>query len=432
MSTSDPSNHVSGRPDPSAAPGDAGAAGAPAGSQRKRLRWAVPGVAAAAVAAAFVVPSALSSTAADDVPPLTADELVARMTSTEPVPISGTVVYTARLGLPDVTVGGMTGAGPLDLLGGSSTVRVWSDGAERSRAALLGDVSEYSVVKDGAEAWTYSSADDEAVHYTVPADRLAEYEDLAEGRAPEVQGDVPTPTEAADLMLTYARTTTDITVLEPTEVAGRSAYQLELDPQTDGTLVDRALVAVDAETAVPLRVQVWSTQDASAPAMEVGFTDVSFDAPDDSVFDFTPPAGAEVRDVEVPLPEPSELGPKDDSTADAADHGVSVAGTGWETVVELTGVDVAQVLGATAAGELPDVPGESGAEDLMNEFTEGGEGEIPGIPELDTTALYDQLTTEVDGGRVLSSALLSVLVTDDGTVYAGAVPTSTLTELAAG
>ena len=50
---------------------------------------------------------------------------------------------------------------------------------------------------------------------------------------------------------------------------------------------------------------------------------------------------------------------------------------------------------------------------------------------LDTSALYDTLTTAVPEGRLLQSALLSVLVTDDGRVLVGAVPGATLQALAA-
>ncbi|PRZ04796.1 hypothetical protein BCE75_10934 [Isoptericola sp. CG 20/1183] len=396
-----------------------------------RARWAVPAVVAGAVAAAFAVPATMGAVASDELPAVTADELVERLAVAEKVPVSGTVVYTARLGLPDVTVSEIQGAGPLDLLGGSSTVRVWSDGEDSSRAALLGEVSEYSVVRDGPEAWTYSSADDEAVHYVVDPADLERYEALAqEGAEPPVDGDVPTPSEAAGLALAYARTTTDVTTTEPVEVAGRAAYQLEMRPQTDGTLVDRVLVAVDAETSVPLRTQVWSVQDAESPAIEVGFTDVSFDAPDLSVFDFSAPAGADVREVEVPLPEPGTL-EQPSSDALGKDAGVAVSGTGWETVVELSDVDVDEILGATSEGRLPEgSTGSSGADDLFEELTESEDGELPGLPELDTQALYEQLTTEVDGGRLLTSALLSVLVTDDGRVLAGAVPPATLEELA--
>jgi len=45
--------------------------------------------------------------------------------------------------------------------------------------------------------------------------------------------------------------------------------------------------------------------------------------------------------------------------------------------------------------------------------------------------LLDQLATPVPGGRVVSSALLSVLLLDDGRVLAGAVPAARLVELAA-
>jgi hypothetical protein len=402
-----------------------------------RARWAVPAVVAGVVAAAFAVPATVGAVASDELPAVTADELVERVASAEQVPVSGTVVYTARLGLPDVTVSELQGAGPLDLLGGSTTVRVWSDGDDSSRAALLGDVSEYSVVRSGAEAWTYSSADDEAVHYVVDPADLERYEALAdEAAGPSVQGDVPTPAEAADLALAHARVTTDVETTDPVEVAGRAAYQVEMRPQTDGTLVDKVRVAVDAETFVPLRTQVWSVEDAEAPAIEVGFTDVSFDAPDASVFDFSAPAGATVREVEVPLPDPATLEQpgttgKPSSSALGEDADLAVTGTGWETVVELTEVDVEAILGATAEGRLPEgSTGSSGADDLFEELTEAEDGEMPGMPELDTGALYEQLTTEVDGGRLLSSALLSVLVTDDGRVLAGAVPPATLEELA--
>ncbi|MEG3614184.1 hypothetical protein [Isoptericola haloaureus] len=396
-----------------------------------RARWAVPAVVAGAVAAAFAVPATVGAVASDDLPAVTADELVDRVANAEPVPVSGTVVYTARLGLPDVTVSELQGAGPLDLLGGSTTMRVWSDGEDSSRAALLGDVSEYSVVRSGAEAWTYSSADDEAVHYVLdPADQ-ERYDELAQqALEPDVEGDVPTPSELADVALAQARISTDVETTDPVEVAGRAAYQVELTPQTDATLVDRIRVAVDAETWLPLRTQVWSVQDAEAPALEVGFTDVSFDVPEASVFEFSAPAGAEVREVVVPLPEPGTM-EKPSSSALGEDADVAVSGTGWETVVEVSEVDVEAILGATAEGRLPEgSTGSSGADDLFEEFTDAEEGELPGIPELDTQALYEQLTTPVDGGRLLTSALLTVLVTDDGRVLAGAVPPATLEELA--
>jgi hypothetical protein len=49
---------------------------------------------------------------------------------------------------------------------------------------------------------------------------------------------------------------------------------------------------------------------------------------------------------------------------------------------------------------------------------------------LDNAALFEQLTTEVPEGRLLSSTLLSILMTDDGRVLVGAVPADTLRAMA--
>ena len=80
------------------------------------------------------------------------------------------------------------------------------------------------------------------------------------------------------------------------------------------------------------------------------------------------------------------------------------------------------------AGSERLIGSESGQE-LVDEFMPSDEDGSMGM-QLDAAALYQQLTTEVDGGRLLSSTLLSVLVTDDGRVLVGAVPAQTLRDLA--
>lgn len=398
-----------------------------------RARWAVPGVVVVAVAAAIGVP-ALASADSDGLPDLTAEELLTRVAQAEPLPVQGTVVYTARLGLPELPVSEMTGADPINLLSGSSTLRVWSDGADRSRVALLGATSEYSVVRDGAQAWTYSSRDEAVTHFSLDAADQATYDALAgalrAGVTPGAAADLPTPQEAAGQVLARAERDSTVTVDQPTTVAGRDAYQVVVSPRTDGTLVSRVVVAVDAETAAPLRVQVWSTQDDAAPSLEVGFTDVAFTTPADSVLTFSAPAGATTEEVVVPLPDidPSALPDSDDH---AVPEGVTVTGEGWTTVVELSGVDIAGLVGGDAAS-LATVPGaervfgSDEAQDLIGEFVPRDENGAPSRPSLDTAALYDQLATPVPEGRLISSTLLNVLVTDDGRVLVGSVPAETL------
>ena len=135
----------------------------------------------------------------------------------------------------------------------------------------------------------------------------------------------------------------------------------------------------------------------------------------------------------VPLPE-APTAPAAAPTGELPD-GVTISGTGWDTVVQASGLDVAALVAGdpAAATSLPGIEksfGSQGAEDLYSEFVpEEGSGSPMG--DLDTTALYDTLTTAVPEGRLLSSALLSVLVTDDGRVLAGAVPGATLQALAA-
>ncbi|KRD41471.1 hypothetical protein ASE38_17925 [Cellulomonas sp. Root930] len=402
-----------------------------------RARWTVPVVAAVAVGMAFVAPPLFASAGDDGLPTITPEELAAQVASAEPSPLSGTVVYTARLGLPEIPFGAVAGADPINLLGGSSTMRVWSDGDQRSRVALLGPTSEYSVVQDGPEAWTYSSTDDSVVHYSLSAADQARFETLQEqaeaGDLP-VQSDLPTPEEAGRQAVGLARTSSTVTLDSQTEVAGRAAYQLVVTPTSDTTLVGRIVVAVDATTSTPLRVQVWSKTDTETPALEIGFTDVSFATPADSVLAFSAPAGSSTRDVVVPLPEtPTEAttAPEDKELPE----GVTITGTGWDTVVQASGLDVAALVAGdpAAAANLPGVDktfGSKGAADLYAEFVpEEGSGSPMG--DLDTTALYDTLTKPVPEGRLLSSALLSVLITDDGRVLAGAVPGATLQALAA-
>lgn len=407
---------------------------------RVRAAWAVPAVTVLAVGVAFAAPPLLASADAD-LAPVTPDELVARVLQAEPQPLSGTVVHTARLGLPELSsLTQVGGADPVSLLGGSTTLRVWSDGADRARVSLLGTASEYSVVSDAAQAWTYSSSDDEVVHYALsPGDAARAQEMRAQATPP---ADLPTPQELGRQVLDRAQEHAVVSVDSPTTVAGREAYQVVVDPRSDGTLVGRVVVAVDAATSTPLRVQVWSQEDAATPALELGFTDVTFAAPSDAVLTFTAPPGASVREVTVPLPDEAELaaGTPDDLPTtlprSAADlplpDGVRVSGEGWDTVVELSDVDVTALLAGdpSAVAGLPDVEkrfGGAGAQELYEQFAPDGEG--PGL-DLDTTTLYDQLTTPVDGGRVLTSSLLTVLVLDDGRVLAGAVPVETLRAVA--
>ena len=141
----------------------------------------------------------------------------------------------------------MAGASPVNLLDGSSTMRVWTDGVDRSRASLLGVTSEYSVVRDGSEAWTYSSTDDAVVHYAVDAKDQARYDALA--KDPTVAGDLPTPAAAAPSVLGLVEQFSSVSLDAQSTVAGRDAYNLVVTPKSTTTLVGHVVISVDARRA---------------------------------------------------------------------------------------------------------------------------------------------------------------------------------------
>ena len=84
--------------------------------------------------------------------------------------LSGTVVQNADLGLPDLS--GLGGGGSSDfssLISGSHTLRVWYGGEDQQRLALLGTLGESDIVRNGPDVWTWSSEDNTATHYSLPA-----------------------------------------------------------------------------------------------------------------------------------------------------------------------------------------------------------------------------------------------------------------------
>lgn len=360
----------------------------------RRLRWLAPVVAGGLVAAGVVVPRlADAAETVEDLPPRSAAELLAAVSTAEVDGLSGTAVMTSDLGLPDLPRAEGGGALSLPgLLAGSTEVRVWKSGDEQLRLAVDAPFAEYDVVRDERDLWTYDSSSNEVTHVVLPEPDADEADDppstLPEGAA--------TPEQAAEAALALVTETTEVSVGDAAEVAGRAAYELVLDPRDPGTLVDSVRIAVDAATSLPLRVQVRAVGQRE-PAVEVGYTEIDVEAPAASVFDFAPPSGAVVQERTLPhtdgsVPDTSTSGgvAQQPSATLATAAGPRVLGEGWTSVVVLSGVT---------------------------------------LPE-ETAGLVDGMARRVPGGRVVESALASVLLLDDGRVLAGAVPAKRLLELA--
>jgi len=356
---------------------------------RPWLRWLVPFAAVFAIAATTLV--AGNASADEKLPPRSAEQLLVDLQQAQLDGFSGIVRQSADLGIPALPGVSEHGADFSSLISGTHTLRVAYAGPDKSKVALLGDLSESSVIRNGSEVWTWSSRDNEVTHAEVDKAALADHQ-----RPEDLPADAPkTPQEAAARFLSEVGPTTEVSVATDTTVAGRAAYELVLQPKDAGSLLSSVRIAVDGTEHVAVRVQVFAGGRAE-PVASIGFSEVDFSTPADSVFTFSPPKGARVTEV-TPEDDADELDEDADTRRTAEPE---VIGEGWTTVV---------------VGRLP----KGGLPDAQTDEQSGERGEGP-----DLQAYLAQLPT-VSGswgsGRLLAGTAFSVVITDDGRYAAGAV-----------
>lgn len=373
------------------------------GMTRRWLRW-VPAVVIPAVVVGGALALPLQAGAAVPLPERSPQDVLTLLAQSDVEAFSGTVQQTSDLGLPalpslsgqDAGLGAALGAG-LEVLTTDHTARVFADGPERLRLQVLDDLGERQLVLNGAEAWTYDFRKNEAMRLTLPADSRARID----ARLNELDASVTmTPAAIAERALAAIEPSTSVTTTDNVRVAGRSAYDLVLTPRTDDTLVGSVAIAVDAQTGMPLRAAI-TARGESSPAVSVAFTDLTLETPKAGLFTFAPPAGAEVTEKTLPSTETwdqAKAQAKAQAQGTPDDVGVAgeeptVTGTGWSAVVALP------------AGAVP--------------------------AEVFRSPLLTDATTQVAGGRALQTALFSVLLTEDGGAFAGAVPVEQLQAAAA-
>lgn len=381
-------------------------------------RWLVP-----AVALTLPLAGGLAMTRAqaeDGLEPRTAEQLLVDLQASRVEQYAGTVETKVDLGLGQLP--GMTSRSTTftNLVDGTNTLRVWADGTERQRVALLGDAGQADVVRNGSSVWTWNAEQRTAQHATLDAEshRDAASKHPKAGTPAGHATPMPsTPQEAAELALDHLEPTTEVTTSGTATVAGRPAYSLTLDPKDQATLVDQVTIDLDAETSMPLRVRVTATG-SEKPAVSIGFTTLSLEAPDASVFEFTPPkdatvteAGHEASTAEVKATHPT--GKHDKANREEARKALKDStahiGSGWSSVT-VAALPIDAVTQITAAPK--DESDESGAA-------------------AQAAALVEALPT-VKGswgsGKVFEGTLFTAILTDDGRVAVGAVDADELQE----
>lgn len=351
----------------------------------RRLRWAAPAVAAVVLIGAGPALSAITANAQGSLPPRTAAQLLADVHGADIRSFSGTIVLTSDLGLPALPAIGDHGSSTSfsSLVSGSHTMRVWYAGPDKVRAALLGQLGESDLVRNGNDVWAWSSSDNSATHWTVPASGAR----LPVGSESLRHAEV-TPQQAAAEVLKAIDPTTRVSTDPTAEVAGRAAYELVVTPRDSRSLIGSVRIAIDGAAHIPTRVQVFA-RGATRPAFEVGFTSFSTATPPDSTFSFQPPPGATVKTGTAP-------------TFRAHGHGhgrkmskkdlPTVVGKGWTSVV-VTHMDT----------------------------TRAGSGAMPNGGMTTMLKALPQVSGAWGSGHLLRSPLFSALLTDDGRLAIGAV-----------
>ena len=359
----------------------------------RRTRWAVP-AGALVITGGVIAGSVISvAQAAPGLPARTAAQLLAEAADSVTPPLTGTVVETASFGLPALPATGNP-TSLSSLLTGSHTVRVWYASPSHFRLAAPQSLSESDVIRDGSTAWLWQSTLNQVTKFTLPAHSAA--------GQPAVPKQPLTPQQAAQQVLAAVGPTTTVSVASNVTVAGQAAYGLVLAPKDARSLVGQIQIDIDGSNGVPLRLQVFA-RGASSPAFQVGYTDIHFVMPASADLSFTPPPGAKITQVNMADGDRSSMG--------NASSGVSTIGSGWLAVLKLP--SSALVPGAPAPGSSAGPGGN------------GSVGDSAGV----LRALLAS-ATPVHGvwgsGRLLRTSLVSVLMTDQGSTYAGAVEPSVL------
>jgi outer membrane lipoprotein-sorting protein len=374
----------------------------------RRARWAVPGTAVAvtaAVVAALQIPAAQAS---PDLPNRTPAQLLASISSDAKVPpMTGTVVETASLGLPQLPQTGNPSS-LASMLTGSHTVKVYYQDAKHYRLAIPQPQSETDIIADGSKVYLWQSSSDSVTEFTQPAGQASQAQ-------PAVTETPLTPQQAANQVLAKVGQTTLVSVQANVMVAGEPAYQLVLAPKDSRSLVGKVVIAIDGKYGVPLRVQLYA-KGAGSPAFQAGYTALQWVTPDPSNFSFTPPKGAS---VDVVNPDQAKSG----ASAKQGTSGFGTYGKSWLTVASFPQKDLTQGLG-TVSGSSSSANSSSGQQ---NTFQSNNQGVSVSSQELINALLGS--AKPVHGawgsGTLVTTSLVSILMTG-GEVYIGAVQPSVL------
>ena len=235
-----------------------------------------------------------------------------------------------------------------------------------------------------------------------------------------------TPQQLADMALAAIDPTTVVTTDGTVQVAGRAAYELVLAPRDTASLVGSVRIADRRRAAHPAAGAGAAPRTRSTPAFEVGFTAGQLRRSGAGTFSSPrrpgPPSPTPALETDAgtdgPTHRPSTPARRGRRAGTAEP---TIVGTGWTSVL-------------VTSLPAPDSSTEP-TDDQNSRPTETESGPAGGRPgTADLSAVLGSLPAvsgDWGSGRLLQSALFSVLITDDGGCWPAPSPRSRCTTAAA-
>ncbi len=222
--------------------------------------------------------------------------------------------------------------------------RMWVAKDGRVRLELQAEKGDTEVIYDGQTVTIYDASTNTLYRYTPKQEGAS---GVGDGSAPQSH-EAPSLTKIEEA-IGHLRQHVDVSEPTPTDVGGQPAYTVRFSPKEGGSLIGGAEVSFDSAHGFPLRTAVYSSS-TSAPVLELAATEVNYGPVEDSVFSFTPPAGAKIEELSTPTGTDTE---QNSSASAGSKPTVTVHGSG---VAAIAVVQAKAGSGSSATGSLENLP----------------------------------------------------------------------------
>lgn len=231
-------------------------------------------------AVALVATPYLVSARPVDAPDRATDQIVAAVMGSSDVAHTGLVESSGGVQVPEAD----TFSSVANLFGEANRVRVWWQDEHHWRLDRIRATGETDLFRGPCSklSWEYESG--RASRSLLAPVRLPDTSDIL-------------PDTLARRVLQGAKTE-ELSPLPARRIAERTAVGVRLRPSGEQASIERADVWADAESGVPLRVDLYA--DSSRPALSAHYERLDLEAPPEGALDFEAPPGVEIDFGELP------------------------------------------------------------------------------------------------------------------------------------